>query len=86
MATSTGSWGFRYRILDPESSDLERSAAEGESPVGEGVRSVGSTRVPQDTSNPAGIYRDHPVRLNRTHRPIVNEYREGKVKSTPEGE
>ena len=41
------------------------------------------TRVPQDTCNPAGIYGDHPVRLNTPWRPIVNQYREGKVKSTP---
>jgi hypothetical protein len=71
---------------DPESNRLERRARAGDSPVGEGRGAVGSTRVPQDTCNPAGIYRDHPVRLNTTHRPIVNEYREGKVKSTPEGE
>ena len=42
-----------------------------------------STRVPLDTSNPAGIWEDHLPRLNTTHRPIVNEYREGKVKRTP---
>ena len=30
-----------------------------------------------------GIYRDHPVRLNTHRRPIVNQYREGKVKRTP---
>ena len=30
-----------------------------------------------------GIRRDHPARLNTPVRPIVNEYREGKVKSTP---
>ena len=26
---------------------------------------------------------DHPVRLNTPKRPIVDQYREGKVKSTP---
>ena len=30
-----------------------------------------------------GIYEDPLVRLNTTWRPIVNQYREGKVKSTP---
>ena len=30
-----------------------------------------------------GICEDHLVRLNTTQRPIVNQYREGKVKSTP---
>ena len=28
-------------------------------------------------------YEDHLVRLNTPWRPIVNQYREGKVKSTP---
>src|SRR5688572_24132621 len=41
------------------------------------------TRVPQDTWNPAGIREDHLPRLSTTRRPIVNKYREGKVKSTP---
>ena len=30
-----------------------------------------------------GIYGDHAVRLNTSWRPIVNQYREGKVKRTP---
>jgi hypothetical protein len=30
-----------------------------------------------------GSYEDHLVRLNTLCRPIVNQYREGKVKSTP---
>ncbi len=30
-----------------------------------------------------GIYGDHAVRLNTPWRPIVNQYREGKVKRTP---
>ncbi len=30
-----------------------------------------------------GTRRDHPARLNTRWRPIVNQYREGKVKSTP---
>ena len=30
-----------------------------------------------------GIYEDHLVRLNTLWRPIVNQYREGKVKRTP---
>ena len=30
-----------------------------------------------------GICQHHLVRLNTTERPIVNQYREGKVKSTP---
>ena len=46
-------------------------------------RTLGSTRVPQDTRNPAGIWEDHLPRLSTTRRPIVNKYREGKVKRTP---
>ena len=30
-----------------------------------------------------GICRHHPVRLNTPERPIVDQYREGKVKRTP---
>ncbi len=30
-----------------------------------------------------GNWGDHPPRLNTRWRPIVNQYREGKVKSTP---
>ena len=41
------------------------------------------SRVPRDTRNPVGIRVDHHPRLNTTLRPIVNQYREGKVKSTP---
>lgn len=39
-------------------------------------------RVLRDTRNPVGIREDHLLRLNTPWRPIVNEYREGKVKST----
>ena len=41
------------------------------------------TQVRRDTWNPVGIREDHLARLNTTQRPIVNKYREGKVKSTP---
>ena len=33
--------------------------------------------------DPVRIRRDHPARLNTPVRPIVYQYREGKVKSTP---
>ncbi len=42
--------------------------------------------VRRGTWNPVGIYPDHWVSLNTTILPIVNQYREGKVKSTPRGE
>ena len=44
---------------------------------------LADTRVQRDTWNPVGIREDHLARLNTTQRPIVNKYREGKVKSTP---
>ena len=44
------------------------------------------TQVPQGTGNPVGIREDHLPRLNTTRQPIVDKYREGKVKSTPDGE
>ena len=37
----------------------------------------------RNTRNSARIRGDHPVRLNTTERPIANQYREGKVKRTP---
>ena len=62
---------------------MESLAIDGESPVGVMIVNLVGTRVPQDTSNPAGIREDHLPRLNTTHRPIVHKYREGKVKRTP---
>ena len=59
----------------------------GDSPVGERVGTVLRKReVERDTWNPVRRRGDHPPRLNTRDRPIVNQYREGKVKSTPGGE
>lgn len=41
------------------------------------------TRVLRDLGKPAGISVDRHVRLNIIQRPIVKQYREGKVKSMP---
>ena len=63
---------------------LESRAVEGNSPVRMCVfDEAENTRVRRDTWNPVGISEDHLARLNTPQRPIVNEYREGKVKSTP---
>ena len=63
---------------------LESFAKEGNSPVDECIiNRYGNTRVRRDTWNPVGISEDHLARLNTPQRPIVNKYREGKVKSTP---
>ena len=45
-----------------------------------------TSQVPQSTWNFVGICPDHWIRLNTTWWPIVNKYREGKLKRTPEGE
>ena len=45
---------------------LERTAKEGNSPVGENESEAAGTRVPRDTRNPVGSWGDHPPRLNTT--------------------
>ena len=63
---------------------LESLAIVGNSPVRVDIMvKQKDTRVQRDTWNPVGICEDHLARLNTTQRPIVNKYREGKVKSTP---
>lgn len=66
---------------------LESLARDGESPVDEkrDPSWLGS-QVLRSTWNSVGIWGDHPLRLNTPWRPIVNQYREGKAKSTPGGE
>ena len=41
------------------------------------------TQVLRDPGKPVGICLDRQIRLNMTWRPIVKQYREGKVKSMP---
>ena len=65
-----------------EKNDLESSTTDGDSPVFEARRSIVVSWVARNTRNSAWIGRDHPVRLNTPERPIVNQYCEGKVKST----
>ena len=66
---------------------LGRPAEGGESPVGEAHRTARPpSRVGPATWNPGRSRGDHPPRLNTLLRPIANQYREGKVKSTPRGE
>ena len=66
-----------------EKNDLESSTIEHDSCVFEYILSLVVSWVARDTRNPVWICRDHPVRLNTPERPIVNQYCEGKVKSTP---
>ena len=69
--------------FDCEANILESIIIEGDNPVSEAWWDVVVSWVTRNTCNSARICRDHPVRLNTPVRPIVNEYREGKVKSTP---
>ena len=67
-------------VLNSRSS-LESYTVESESLVNETKHCV--NWVGRDTWNPVWIWGDHPPRLNTPERPIVNQYREGKVKRTP---
>ena len=80
-------WGRRVTKLIVNRGDLERSITEGDNPVDENHQSLLLySQVPWDTWNPEGIWVDHYLRLNTHSWPIVNKYREGKVKRTPDGE
>ena len=83
LIRGAGVAGPSYVIRTRQWKQLGSCAREGESPVREPARGTEGTRVPRDTWNPVGIWEDHLPRLNTLQRPIVNQYREGKVKSTP---
>ena len=55
----------------------------GDSPLHVSDFRLGASQVGRDTSNPARIRQAHLARLNIPGRPIEDQYREGKVKSTP---
>jgi hypothetical protein len=64
---------------------LERTATAGESPVaskGEGWAGILSTTGHE---KPCGKLGGPPSKAQHLERPIVDQYREGKVKSTPKG-
>ena len=67
-------------------SGLERPAIEGDSPVCESDPTLG--RVPEYHVEglSCGNLGGPPSKAKYSWRPIVNQYREGKVKSTPGGE
>ncbi len=86
MTYVIGVAGLSSDVWKPSRSGLERPITEGNNPVGERQKYTRVSQVPRDTRNPVGIRGDHPPRLNTPWRPIVHEYREGKVKRTPGGE
>ena len=74
LRTCRGCRAFHNRICRNRNA-VETATAEGESPV----RVTGKS----EEKNPVRIRGDHPARLNTPGRPIVDQYREGKVGSTP---
>ena len=58
--------GLHLRFARCSRRNLERTAKEGNSPVGETPSDWGVSWVRSDTCNPARIRGDHPPRLNRT--------------------
>ncbi len=68
-----------------DSKGLERPTGAGESPVEAGQRQaagiLSTTRHEKSCGKPGGP----PSKAQYVWRPIVNKYREGKVKSTPRG-
>ena len=63
-ACSTGVVGPQRGSTKPSRSGLERPAKDGDSPVRVRLRLLVVSRVPRDTRNLAGIWGDHPPRLN----------------------
>ena len=64
----------------------ERRAIEGDSPVGEAIGLRDRPPEYHVEGLSCGKLGGPPSKAKYSWRPIVNEYREGKVKSTPEGE
>ena len=79
-------YGLHNWFIKSSRTVLEKQTKEGESPVYERWDDKVESRVVRDTRNLVWISGDHPVRLNTNWWPIVNKYREGKVKRTPGGE
>jgi hypothetical protein len=76
--------GVRNR--NPSRRSLERATAGGESPVGERGRLPAMILSTTGHGEPCGKQGGPPSKAKHSWRPIVNEYREGKVKRTPGGE
>ena len=65
---------------------LGRTTVEGESPVGEREKASGVLLSTTGHVKSCGKLGGPPSKAKYPWPPIVNQYREGKVKSTPEGE
>jgi hypothetical protein len=64
---------------------LERSAADGDSPVDENTRTPAGCLSTTGHEKSCGKQGGPPSKAQYSWRPIVNKYREGKVKSSPGG-
>ena len=78
-------WQARHRVRNPDLSRtlLEGATEEGESPVGDGVWALLGFVSTAGHVESRGKLGGPPSKAKYLRRPIVNEYREGKVKSTP---
>ena len=65
---------------------LERATEEGDSPVDESVETSGVVLSTTGHVKSCGNLGGPPSKAKYSWPPIVNQYREGKVKRTPEGE
>ena len=65
---------------------LENFAIQGDSPVTENIDEPRSIPSTNGHVKSAGNLGGPPSKAKYSWRPIANKYREGKVKSTPEGE
>ncbi len=66
--------------------NLERTTLDGDSPVGERERASGEQLSTTGHVKSCGKLGGPPSKAKHSWPPIVNQYREGKVKSTPGGE
>jgi hypothetical protein len=78
-------WQSRHRVTNHDFSRtlLEGATEEGESPVGDGVVALLGYVSTAGHVESRGKLGGPPSKAKYLRRPIVNEYREGQVKSTP---
>ena len=78
--------GRRVTNPFPSRKNLERTTAEGDSPVCERIRTRGGLLSTTGHVKSCGNLGGPPSKAKYPWPPIANQYREGKVKRTPGGE
>ena len=78
--------GKGVRNLPLSRMSLERATVQGDSPVGERGKAPANFLSTTGHEEPCGKLGRPLSKAKYSWRPIVNQYREGKVKSTPGGE